>query len=139
MPRAARLLLLAILAAACGRTPGTPDLRDTAEASAGSLAQDSALVATLEREARALAIAGPCSNPVQCATAPLGRRACGGPRDFLVYCRSATDSAALFAKLAELDRAEEAWNTKRGAISTCELRMAPPTDLVGQVCREATR
>jgi hypothetical protein len=42
-----------------------------------------------------------------------------------VYCAASTDSAALFAKLAELARAEQAFNSARGLASTCEYRMPP--------------
>ena len=45
-----------------------------------------------------------------------------------------TDSAALFAKLAELARAEEAWNQARGLASTCEYRMPPGTAVQAGRC-----
>jgi hypothetical protein len=96
-------------------------------------------VARLEREARALVRADGCDSTGGCATAPLGARACGGPRDYLVYCRATTDSAALFAKLDELAGAERAWNERRGAFSTCEMRLPPATELVGQRCQPAAR
>jgi hypothetical protein len=96
-------------------------------------------VARLEREARALVRTDGCDAASGCATAPLGERACGGPREYLVYCRAGTDSAALFGKLAELARAERAWNERRGAVSTCEMRLPPATELVGQRCQAVAR
>jgi hypothetical protein len=51
-----------------------------------------------------------------------------------VYCAATTDSAALFAKLAELARAEEAINRDSGTMSTCEYRMPPNATVQGGRC-----
>ncbi|HEX8694683.1 MAG TPA: hypothetical protein VF746_19820 [Longimicrobium sp.] len=96
---------------------------------------DSARIARLEREARALARADGCREGAQCRTAPVGSRPCGGPREYVVYCAAATDSAALFAKLAELARAEDEYNRRRGLASTCEFREPPQVGLSGGTCR----
>lgn len=105
----------------------------------GDTLADKADIARLESEARAIAKTTGCSSASACRTAPVGSRACGGPRTYIVYCAASTDSAALFAKLAELERAEKAYNTKTGAMSTCEFRMPPKTELSGGSCREASR
>lgn len=94
---------------------------------------DTGQVARLEREARALAHTEGCGAG-QCRTAPLGSRPCGGPREYLVYCAATTDSAALFAKLAELARAEEAINRDSGTMSTCEYRLPPNATVQGGRC-----
>jgi hypothetical protein len=106
----------------------TPAARARADAKA-----DTGQVARLEREARALAHTEGCSAGA-CRTAPLGSRPCGGPREYLVYCAATTDSAALFAKLAELARAEEAINRDSGTMSTCEYRMPPNATVQGGRC-----
>jgi len=161
-------LAAALLAAACAPSSGRPDGRsdgrggggaDTSATAGGpdldtlverpDVAQhpdtppavsgvgDPALQ-RLEREARALAKVEGCDQADQCRTAPLGSRPCGGPRAYLVYCPLRTDSAALFRKLEELARAEEAYNRKGGMISTCELRMPPTVDAVGGRCVTGT-
>jgi hypothetical protein len=89
---------------------------------------------SLEREARALAKVDGCAEARQCRTAPVGSRACGGPRDYLVYCALTTDSAALFRKLSELEAAEQVYNKQAGLVSTCEFRMPPPVGTVGGRC-----
>lgn len=94
---------------------------------------DSNRIARLEREARALAHTEACAAGA-CRTAPVGSRPCGGPRTYLVYCASATDSAALFAKLDELARAEQAFNSASGMASTCEYRMPPGVAIQGGRC-----
>jgi hypothetical protein len=89
----------------------------------------------LEQEARALVRTEGCSSAAQCRTAPVGWRGCGGPRTYLVYCAASTDTVALFAKLQELEDAEQAYNVKSGMMSSCEVRLAPTPRLQGRSCR----
>jgi hypothetical protein len=104
-------------------------------ASNGGAETDSAKLARLELEARAMAQPGGCGEEGQCRTAPVGSRPCGGPRTYIVYCAATTDTAALFAKLQELARAEEEYNRKQGLGSTCEFREPPNVELSGGSCR----
>ena len=139
------MLVLAVALSACAPSPA-PGEGDTSGDSAptsdpgGSVAPpaapetDSTRLARLEREARALVRADGCAEG-GCRTAPVGSRPCGGPRSYLVYCATSTDSVALFAKLAELARAEEEINQRTGAMSTCEYRMPPETEVVAGTCR----
>ena len=90
----------------------------------------------LEQEARALAKTEGCASVGACRTAPLGWRGCGGPRTYLTYCATTTDTVALFRKLAELQQAERDYNATSGMISTCEFRMPPVVRLDGRTCRE---
>ena len=66
---------------------------------------------------------------------PVGVKGCGGPRDFVVYCATATDTAALTRKLDELARAERAYNERYEIASDCALQVAPTVTLAGQSCR----
>ena len=93
-------------------------------------------LARLEQEARALAKLDGCTSAGACRTAPVGWRGCGGPRTYLVYCAASTDTMALFRKLSELERAEQAYNASTGMASTCELRVPPAVSLDGRSCRE---
>ena len=111
--------------------PATPAAPAT---SAGSGAADTGSVARLEREARALAHTEGCASAGQCRVAPLGHRACGGPRDYVAYCAATTDSAALFRKLDELARAEDEYNRAAGIASTCEFRTPPAVTVAGGRC-----
>ena len=92
-------------------------------------------VRRLEREAIALARMDGCGTAQQCQAAPLGNRPCGGPRYYVPYCPLTTDTTALFAKLAEVTRAENEYNRRTGLASTCEFRMAPELEISGGVCR----
>ncbi|HEX6748971.1 MAG TPA: hypothetical protein VF092_16860 [Longimicrobium sp.] len=129
--------------AACTPSPEPGDRSRPPAPPAGSAAaepipaaSDTGTMARLEREARALAHADGCAAG-QCRTAPVGSRPCGGPREYIVYCAARTDSAALFAKLAELARAEDAYNRANQLASTCEMRMPPNVTLSGGRCTAA--
>lgn len=117
-------------------TPAPPD-EPAGRAPAGTRPAgdaDSAKIARLEAQARALARSGGCSTAGDCRAAPVGNRPCGGPRTYLVYCRTTTDSAALSRVLAELARAENARNRHNNVVSTCEFREPPPVELSGGRC-----
>ena len=100
----------------------------------GAGPSDTARIAQLEREARALAKTDGCASASACRTAPVGWRGCGGPRTYFVYCAATTDSAALFRKLEQLKAAEVAYNEATGVMSTCEMRMPPTVTSQGGRC-----
>jgi hypothetical protein len=131
--------LLLLIAPACqtGAVPeeGAPPPQLPAQPSPAAPVPGADRVGSLEAEARALARTDGCSGGAACRVAPVGWRACGGPRDYVAYCATSTDTVALFTKLDELRRAEEAMNQESGAISTCEFRMPPDTELRAGSCR----
>jgi hypothetical protein len=129
--RALGFALLSLLAAACSAPRNTPPAGEQGAAS------DSTTLARLEAEVRALARADGCEAAGECRVAPLGARPCGGPRDYLVYCARRTDSVALFRKLGELQRAEQAYNERQGLMGTCEFRTPPGVAFAGGACRAA--
>jgi hypothetical protein len=88
----------------------------------------------LEAQAKALIKTDGCTASAECRTAPVGSRGCGGPRYYLTYCSNSTDSVALFAKLGEVAKAEQAYNQKNQVMSTCEFRMPPVVELRGGSC-----
>jgi hypothetical protein len=100
-------------------------------------AQQSLEIQQLESEARALAVAGGCTDASQCKAAPVGVRACGGPRDYLVYCATATDERELQRALTQLQREEGQYNQQCGIISTCVFLEEPQVELVNGVCQKA--
>lgn len=108
----------------------------TALQSRDTVSVDSATVARLEREARAIASTTGCSGSDGCRTAPVGAKACGGPRTYIVYCAATTDTVKLRDKLAELERVENAYNAKSGMMSTCNLQLPPTAALIGGRCTE---
>lgn len=100
----------------------------------GNRQQDEQTIRRLEDEARRLARADGCEQDGQCAAAPVGAKACGGPRSYLAYCTLTTDADALHAKLDELHRTEDAYNRRYEIISDCMLVMEPPVAAVNGVC-----
>ena len=140
-------MLLAAALAACAApapepadssAPDAPAVVDTPRQDlTGDQARDEAAVSALEQEARRVAVTDGCTSAGQCAAAPVGVKGCGGPRDYVVYCATATDTAALFRKLDELARAERAYNERYSVASDCAMQVAPTVTLVGQSCRVA--
>ncbi len=84
----------------------------------------------LEAQAKAIAKIEGCASSSDCKSAPVGSRACGGPRYYIPWCAKTTDSVALYEKLGEVSAAEQAYNKKYNLASTCEFRMPP--DVVAQ-------
>jgi hypothetical protein len=136
---ALRVMLLSVaagIAGACGapRQPAT-SAQDTGQSGPQEAGQER--VQRLEREARALAHADGCTSGGECRAAPVGDRACGGPRTYIVYCARTTDSVALYRKLDKLAEAEREYNRQQGLASTCEFRL-PPRLVAGLgTCRAA--
>lgn len=101
----------------------------------GDQKRDWAQVTTLEDQAKAIVKTSGCSSAGECRTAPVGSRACGGPRYYLVYCAATTDSAALFRKLDAVAAAEREYNAHYNIVSTCEFRLPPKVALSGGSCQ----
>jgi hypothetical protein len=101
----------------------------------GDQKADWAQIVALEDRAKALVKADGCSSAGDCRTAPVGSRACGGPRYYVVYCSKTTDSVALFQKLDAVASAERAYNEHYQIASTCEFRMPPTVALSGGSCK----
>jgi hypothetical protein len=101
----------------------------------GDQKADWAQVVAIENQAKALVKAEGCNSAGECRTAPVGSRACGGPRYYLVYCSRTTDSAALFRKLESVSAAERDYNKRYNVMSTCEFRMPPTVALSGGSCQ----
>jgi hypothetical protein len=127
-------LTAALLAAACGKKDEPP--ADTPPAQ--SRAATETRIRDLEQQARALAKADGCDQVDQCAAAPVGVKGCGGPRSYLVYCKAATDEAALLRTLDELKRVEGEYNREHNIASDCMMIMPPEMRLEGRVCTAPT-
>jgi hypothetical protein len=101
----------------------------------GDQKADWAQIVAIENQAKALVKTDGCSSAGECRTAPVGSKACGGPRYYLVYCSRTTDSAALFRKLDAVAAAEREYNTRYKIVSTCEFRLPPQVALSGGSCQ----
>jgi hypothetical protein len=75
-----------------------------------------------------------CTSPSVCRTLPLGVKPCGGPRQFLVYSLSSTDSVRLAADAARYNEAEAQKNRDKGMVSDCSVLMAPKVNCVSGKC-----
>jgi len=132
-------LALALTAQACSSANQTPsDPNSDKIVFTGDQKSDWDQITTLENQAKALVKTDGCSSGTDCRTAPVGSRACGGPRYYLVYCAKTTDSAALFHKLDAIAAAEREYNQRYQIASTCEFRMPPTVALVGTSCQASS-
>jgi hypothetical protein len=131
--------MVMVLAACTQQTAGAPAGPDGDKVVlTGDQKSDWGQIVALENEAKVLAKTDGCSTAGECRTAPVGSRACGGPRYYLVYCSRTTDSAALFKKLEAVAVAEREFNARYQLVSTCEFRMPPTVALSGGSCRAQT-
>jgi hypothetical protein len=90
-----------------------------------------------ESGARQLAVAEGCSDVSQCRAAPVGEQACGGPRDYLVYCTQTTNEQALLQALEVLAQRERRYNEQCDIVSTCVFLEPPALQLAGGACQPA--
>ncbi len=139
MTRSIQLFGVMLILAACTQgTPGAPS-KPTGDNGkivfTGDQKTDWAQIVALEDQANALVKTEGCTSPSECRTAPVGSRACGGPRYYLVYCSRTTDSAALYRKLDAVSAAEREYNTHYKLVSTCEFRLPPKVALSGGSCQ----
>ena len=128
-----------IVLSACTRNAAPADPGDNAGSKSGDVASgtqesDWKAIEAMESDAKSLAHAAGCNVSETCRAAPVGSRACGGPRYYIAYCSVTTDSAALFKKLSEISKAEQDYNRKYGIASTCEFRMPPAVESTGGSC-----
>jgi hypothetical protein len=131
--------IVMVLAACTQQTAGAPSGIDGDKiVLTGDQKADWAQIVALENEAKALVKTDGCSTAGECRTAPVGSRACGGPRYYLVYCSRTTDSVALFKKLDAVAAAEREFNSKYKIMSTCEFRLPPKVALSGASCQAQT-
>jgi len=133
------LFALAVLGGcAPAPAPNSPDATDPSprvDTLGNSQSADWARIVALEDQAKAIARTSGCSSDAECRSAPVGARACGGPRYYLPYCAKTTDSVALFRKLEEVAAAERAYNAKYSIGSTCEFRTPPTVGVTAGVCQ----
>jgi hypothetical protein len=124
-------------------TNGAPAAGDTAALAGGvrhpSDRQTGAGTGTPEierlyREAYSIARAGGCSASGDCAAMPVGSKPCGGPWEYVVYCRLTTDTTRLRTVLDELARRQREYNAASQMGSTCDMILEPPLTLRGGRC-----
>src|SRR4026209_257929 len=137
-------LVVAISLAAAACSPGSQSAvpvgpGDEKIVFTGDQKGDWGQIVALEDQAKAILKTSGCNSAAECRTAPVGSRACGGPRYYLVYCAKATDSAALFRKLDAIAAAEREYNQRYNLVSTCEFRMPPNVSVVAGSCVQQTQ
>ena len=139
MRLASTVIFITVLAACTRNTsvndgPGNEAPPGGSSGTVSTQQSDWSAIEQLEAQAKTIAKTAGCAASSDCRAAPVGSRACGGPRYYIAYCAKTTDSAALYTKLDEVAKAERAYNTKYQIVSTCEFRMPPAVQSTGGVC-----
>jgi hypothetical protein len=76
-----------------------------------------------------------CSASSDCRTLPLGSKPCGGPRQYLVYSATATDSSRLAADAARYTSAEAKKNQEERQVSDCSVLVEPRVGCISGRCQ----
>jgi hypothetical protein len=76
----------------------------------------------------------PCSSPEVCRTIAFGAKPCGGPREYLVYSTSATDSARLAGEVARYNEEQARLNREQDLVSDCSLVVEPRVSCASGRC-----
>jgi hypothetical protein len=105
----------------------------------GDHAHDRSQLAFAEAAAKKLVRTDGCDRAGECGAAPVGAKACGGPRYYLLYCRRTTDEVELLRRLAEIERFEREFNRHYSVGSTCDFVSPPGVELAAGACRAAER
>lgn len=125
-----------LLVAACAQPPSPAGSGGTPPTSSADRQRDWADIQRVELQAKGIVRTDGCAHAGQCRTAPVGSRACGGPRYYLTYCAASTDTARLSRLLDRVKEMEEAYNRKWEIVSTCEYRTAPAFRFSSGFCEE---
>lgn len=88
----------------------------------------------LYQEAFTIARSDGCSSSGDCASMPVGAKPCGGPWEYVVYCRLTTDTTRLRTVLAELERRQREYNAKNQVGSICDMILEPAVTARGGRC-----
>jgi len=75
-----------------------------------------------------------CTTSVDCATAAVGSRACGGPKSYVVYSRKSSNAENIRSLAQMTTTLEQQYNIENSVMSICSMVMAPRA-----VCDQANR
>jgi hypothetical protein len=100
----------------------------------GDQAADRARIDSLVAVARSIARQDGCSDATGCATMALGVKACGGPKEYLVYCSARTNREALTSAVELVNRLEREFNERYDVVSDCMMVLEPAVAVEGGRC-----
>jgi hypothetical protein len=103
--------------------------------SGGTDADMQAELATLRKEIQRLAGDGRCNNVVQCRALPLGKRACGGPDEYIIFSSTTGKADLLEAKAFEYTFLQEELLRGKPETGPCEIILEPNLQCFQQRCR----
>jgi len=105
----------------------------------GTAGNSEAELATLRKEIQRLAGNGRCNNVVQCRALPLGKRACGGPDEYVIFSSMTGKTDLLEAKVFEYTFLQEELLRGKPETGPCEFIVEPKLQCLQQRCRADER
>ncbi len=66
-----------------------------------------------------------CTSSADCATVPVGSRACGGPNSYAVYSKLSSNAQAIRSLAQLTTQLEQQYNEENSVISICSLVTSP--------------
>jgi len=99
------------------------------------LVSDSISAASLEQRIMEMIGVPRCTDVSECAAIAFGSKSCGGPRTYLVYSRTVTDSEELRDAVEMYNKLEAEFNNEHGIVSDCEYVSAPGLACTDGVCQ----
>ena len=106
-----------------------------APAQGGGTGNTQAELAKLRKEIQRLAGDGRCNNVVHCRALPLGKRACGGPDEYIVFSSLTAQADLLEAKTFEYAVLQEKLLRGKPETGPCEIILEPNLQCFQQRCR----
>lgn len=101
----------------------------------GTDANAQAELIKLRKEIQRLAGDGRCNNVVQCRALALGKRACGGPDEYIIFSSMTGKADLLAAKAFEYTFLQEELLRGKPETGPCEIILEPKLQCFQQRCR----
>ena len=91
--------------------------------------------AALEQHIEEMAADLSCDQSAQCRSLPIGQKACGGPREYMMYSAKTTIEGDIIAAAERLQKLEDQANRENNMMSNC-MMVLPPEPICRQgVCQ----
>jgi hypothetical protein len=129
------LPIAGVLDTACGRAAQNQRESPAARAMPPKDSLGDSLTLDEARAAIRSLVAEPaCSAVTECRALPFGAKPCGGPRQYLIFSTTVTDSVRLASVLARYHELDARQNEELGMISDCAVVSRPPLACASDRC-----
>jgi hypothetical protein len=128
------LSIAAALALACGQAAQNQRESPAARAMPPDDSLSDSSLAAARLAIQSLVAEPACSAVTECRALPFGAKPCGGPRQYLIFSTTVTDSVRLASVLARYHELDARQNEELGMISDCAVVSRPPLACASDRC-----